>query len=198
MTELMTSVNGEAASAAVTAAATLLSELGVDCDGEGTRNTPRRLTEALRELMSGRLLDPTRHLNVTFPAAGEPALIAAIGVPFVSLCEHHMLPFAGKATVAYLPAPGERIVGLSKLARVVQEYAARPQMQERLGNQVVEALRVRLRPQGAACLIRSSHTCMTLRGACAQGAEMVTNHLHGVFRTDGTLRGELFSQAGSG
>ncbi|NEA37550.1 GTP cyclohydrolase I FolE [Streptomyces sp. SID13031] len=185
----------EEVSVAASAARAMLAALGLPCADESTIETPRRLTEALQELMSGCQVDPKRHLRVTFPAEGEPALIAAVGIPIVSVCEHHMLPFVGHATVAYLPHTGQPIVGLSKLARIVQEYAARPQMQERIGNQVVTALNDCLQPQGAACLIRAAHTCMTIRGACAYGAEMITNHFSGAFRSDELLRAELFARA---
>jgi GTP cyclohydrolase IA len=111
------------------------------------------------------------------------------------VCEHHLLPFTGHATVAYLPEQGAPIVGISKLARVVQEYAARPQMQERIGEQVVEALTSCLVVQGAACLLRATHACMTLRGVGAAGAAIVTDHLRGVLETDGHLRDRLFAAA---
>ncbi|WP_406205358.1 GTP cyclohydrolase I [Kitasatospora sp. NBC_01560] len=175
-------------------AAGLLAALGIPCDSESTAGTPRRMAKALAELTAGVHLDPTRHLKVTFPPeAAQPGLIAAIDVPFVALCEHHVLPFPGRATVAYLPAPGARIVGLSKLARLAQEYAARPQVQERLGRQVVEALVSSLDVQGAACLIRSQHACMTLRGARAHDAAMVTSHLAGALDADPARRAEVLA-----
>jgi len=106
-------------------------------------------------------------------------------------CEHHLLPFTGTATIGYLPEPGARIVGLSKLARVTQEYAARPQVQERLGDQIVTAITSNLDTLGAGCILRAVHTCMTLRGARAAGAAMVTSHLTGRFRTDKAARDEF-------
>ncbi|WP_371517653.1 GTP cyclohydrolase I [Kitasatospora sp. NBC_01300] len=175
-------------------AAGLLAALGIPCDTESTAATPRRMAKALAELTAGVRLDPARHLAVTFPSEGERAgLIAAVGVPFVAMCEHHVLPFPGHATVAYLPTPGARIVGLSKLARLVQEFAARPQVQERLGRQVVDALGAYLDIQGAACLIRSQHACMTLRGARAHGAAMVTTHLTGALHADPARRSEVLA-----
>ncbi|MFJ2866859.1 GTP cyclohydrolase I [Kitasatospora sp. NPDC087314] len=175
-------------------AAGLLTALGIPCDTESTAATPRRLAKALAELTAGMRLDPARHLAVTFPPEGERAgLIAAVDVPFDALCEHHMLPFHGRATVAYLPAPGARIVGLSKLARLLQEFAARPQVQERLGQQVVDALGAHLDIQGAACLIRSQHACMTARGARAHGAAMVTSHLTGALHADLARRAEALA-----
>ncbi|MFJ1706821.1 GTP cyclohydrolase I [Kitasatospora sp. NPDC088346] len=175
-------------------AAGLLAALGIPCDSESTADTPRRMARALAELTAGVHLDPARHLKVTFPPEDErPGIIAAVDVPFVALCEHHVLPFPGRATVAYLPAPGARIVGLSKLARLAQEYAARPQVQERLGRQVVDALVGSLDVQGAACLIRSQHACMTLRGARAHDAAMVTTHLSGVMDTEPARRAEVLA-----
>ncbi|WP_327074458.1 GTP cyclohydrolase I [Kitasatospora purpeofusca] len=175
-------------------AAGLLAALGIPCDSESTAGTPRRMARALAELTAGVHLDPARHLEVTFPPeADRPGIIAAVDVPFVALCEHHVLPFPGRATVAYLPKPGARIVGLSKLARLVQEYAARPQVQERLGRQVVEALTDNLDAAGAACLIRSQHACMTLRGARAHDAAMVTTHLAGAMDNDPALRAEVLA-----
>ncbi|MFC7328856.1 GTP cyclohydrolase I [Marinactinospora rubrisoli] len=197
--ELREPPDGDADAALAEAAAharAMLSLLGMRCDTESTRDTPRRFVSALSELTSGLRLDPTRHLAVQFPAesAGQ-GVIAAVDVPFVALCEHHLLPFPGRAAVAYLPAPGARIVGLSKLARVLQEYGARPQVQERLGEQVVAAITGHLRTRGAACLIRSEHACMTLRGAGAHGAAMVTAHLTGEFETDPGLRRQVLDLA---
>ncbi|WP_017594450.1 GTP cyclohydrolase I [Nocardiopsis potens] len=184
--------------AAVEHARAMLAELGLACDTESTRRTPERFVAALADMTRGLRLDPDRHLGVRFPPeSASQGVIAAVDVPFVALCEHHLLPFPGRATVAYLPAPGAPIVGLSKLARLLREYAARPQVQERLGEQTVAALDRILSPAGAACLIRSEHACMTLRGAEAHGAAMVTTHLTGVFDTDPVLRAEIHRLAPS-
>ncbi|PRX97829.1 GTP cyclohydrolase I [Allonocardiopsis opalescens] len=181
---------------AVAHAEAMLSLLGIACDTESTRDTPRRFVRALAELTRGTRLDPGRHLRVRFPPESAcQGVIAAVDVPFVAVCEHHLLPFPGRAAVAYLPAPGARIVGLSKLARLLQEYAARPQVQERLGEQVVAALTAELDTRGAACLIRAEHACMTLRGAQAHGAAMVTTHLAGEFGTDAALRAQVLALA---
>ncbi|GAB3837438.1 GTP cyclohydrolase I [Kribbella italica] len=177
------------------AARVLLGELGMECTDESTKETPARFVQALRELTSGSTVDPRRHLQVTFPAVGRPTLITATSVPFTSVCEHHLLPFTGHATVAYLPTSGAPIVGISKLARVVQEYAARPQMQERIGEQVVDALTSSLDVQGAACLLKATHACMTLRGVGAAGASIATDHLRGALETDANLRDRLFAAA---
>lgn len=154
-------------------------------DIAGDDQTPHRHVKALAELTRGLREDPADHLLVQFPpvtgeqsaAAGEQGLIAITGVPIVSLCAHHALPFAGTAAVAYLPKPGARIVGLSKLARLVTGYAARPQVQEQIAAQTVEALMTRLTARGAAVALRATHSCMALRGArTGPDAAMVTVH----------------------
>jgi len=188
---------GEDSLAQATAhARAMFSALGIDCDSASTERTPLRFVESLVEMTRGLHLDPARHLLVQFPPeSADQGIIAAVDIPFVALCEHHILPFTGRATVAYLPQPGSRIVGLSKLARVLQEYGARPQVQERLGGQVVDALTRNLDSLGAACLIRSEHACMTQRGARAHGAVMVTTHLTGRFTTDAGLHAQVLALA---
>lgn len=160
----------------------MLNALGI----RGDDGTPGRLVRALHEMTAGRLVDPRRHLAVQFPPiSSEPGPIVVEDVPFTSVCEHHVLPFTGHATVAYLPHPGQPIVGLSKLARLVQDYAARPQVQERLTDQVVTALMEVLEPAGAACAVRGVHSCMALRGArTGQSSAMTTVQYAGVMRGD--------------
>lgn len=178
--------------AATQHARNMLRCLGIPCEEDGTQETPGRLVRALAELTGGTRLDPDRHFARTFPPPSDnPGMIIVPGIAFTSVCEHHLLAFTGTADVAYVPARGARVVGLSKLARVVQEYAARPQMQERLGDQVVKAIGDNLDTVGAACVIRSQHSCLTLRGARAAGAGMVTSHLRGAFRDDAAMRGEF-------
>jgi GTP cyclohydrolase IA len=187
----------EAVAMAEQHARAMLTALGlVDDLDEATRGTPGRVVRALVEMTAGRYVDPTAYLACTFPPEGDDdGMIVVPGIRFVSVCEHHLLPFSGTATVGYLPNPGARIVGLSKLARVVKAYAARPQVQERLGVQIVSALVENLDTAGAACVLRSQHTCMTLRGALAEGADMVTSHLRGAFKDDPTVRAEFLSLA---
>jgi GTP cyclohydrolase I len=173
----------------VAAARRIFAYLSAPCEDESTRETPQRFIAALQELTVGTNLDPLRHLKTTFPLnTSSPGLIVARNVPFISVCEHHFLPFTGHATVAYLPSPGARVVGISKLARIVTEFAARPQMQERIGEQVVQALIDCLDLQGAACVLSASHACMTMRGARAAGASITTTHLRGVFTEDTSLQ----------
>lgn len=173
---------------AADAAKRLLDALGI----LGDDDTPGRLVKALHELTVGRLIDPRNHLLVQFPpVANDPGPIVVEDVPFTSVCEHHILPFTGHATVAYLPHPEQPIVGLSKLARFVRDYAARPQLQERLTHQVITTIMETLIPAGAACAIRASHTCMTLRGAkTGHGSAMTTVQYAGVMKGN-PWRGEF-------
>ncbi|MFD9543888.1 GTP cyclohydrolase I [Streptomyces sp. NPDC060022] len=171
----------------------LPNSFGINCEDESTRNAPRRLARVLHRLPNGTGRNPKRHLRITFPSVGEPRLIIATGITFTSVCEHHVLPFSGHATVGCLPSPGAFVIGISKLARIVREYAARPQTQERIGEQVVAALVDCLDVQGAGCVLRASHVCMARpRGARAQGAHVTTEHLRGAFSYDAALRDCLF------
>jgi GTP cyclohydrolase IA len=180
------------AAAAERACDVMLERLGLA--GHVDAATPRRLVAALAELTAGLHANPDTHLSVTFTAPSEdPGMVVVPGIAFRSLCEHHLLPFTGTATVGYLPV--DRIVGLSKLARLVTGYATRPQVQERLGDQIIAAIVKNLPALGAACVLTSVHTCMTLRGACADGASMVTSHLAGRFRDDPAVRAEFLSLA---
>jgi GTP cyclohydrolase I len=175
--------------AAEAAAAALLAALGVEAGGALER-TPARMARALGELLTPRPFDMT-----TFPNdEGYQQLVIERGIPFRSLCEHHLLPFTGRAYVAYLP--GERILGLSKLARVVEMFACRPQVQERLTQQVADWLHGQLVPQGVGVVLVAEHLCMTLRGARAEGTTTVTSALHGVLLSDHRARGEFFALAG--
>lgn len=151
---------------------------------EGDTTTHMRYVKALVEMTGGQ--DPAEHLAVQFdPISDDPQLIAVTGVPFVSLCEHHMLPFWGRATIGYLPKTGGRVVGLSKLSRALHDLARRPQIQERLGTQLVDALMTSLNAAGAAVSLRATHACMALRGAATgPDAAMVTTIHRGDLRLD--------------
>jgi GTP cyclohydrolase IA len=176
--------------AAQRAAADFLRALGIELDREELRATPARMARAYAELFQPRPLSLT-----TFPNdAGYDELVLARDIPFRTVCEHHLLPFSGVAHVGYLP--GERIVGLSKLARLVEHFAARPQTQERLTKQVADCLADRLRPNGAGVVLRAEHSCMNLRGVRALGATTVTSALLGRLRTDAQARAEFFALAG--
>jgi GTP cyclohydrolase I len=174
---------------AATGARALLTSLGVDLDCESLARTPVRMAAALAELLTPRPFELT-----TFPNdGGYDELIVARGVPVRSLCEHHMLPFVGTAHVGYLP--GERIVGLSKLARVVEHFSRRPQVQERLTTQVATWLRDQLGAAGVGVVVEAEHLCMTLRGVQAPGTTTVTSSLLGALREDPRTRAEFLALA---
>jgi GTP cyclohydrolase I len=176
--------------AAETAAAQFLTALGVALDSESTRGTPGRMARAYAELFAPRPFDLT-----TFPNdEGYDELVLARAIPVRSVCEHHLLPFAGVAHVGYLP--GDRILGLSKLARVVEHFACRPQLQERLTKQVADWLEDNLTPRGVGVVVEAEHTCMTLRGVRAGGSSTVTSTLLGTLRTDARSRQEFFALTG--
>lgn len=172
------------------AAAQFLQALGVDTATESLRGTPGRMARAYAELFSPRPFDLT-----TFPNdEGYDELVLARGIPVRSVCEHHLLPFVGTAHVGYLP--GRRILGLSKLARVVEHFACRPQVQERLTKQVADWLQTHLEPKGVGIVIEAEHTCMTLRGVRATGSSTLTSTLLGTLRHDARSRAEFLSLAG--
>ena len=176
--------------AAQRAAGEFLAALGVDLGAEALRETPARMARAYAELFES----PPFRLT-TFPNdEGYDELVVARDIPFRTLCEHHLLPFFGVAHVGYLP--GERILGLSKLARIVQHYAARPQTQERLTQQVADSLSALLRPRGAGVVLQAEHTCMTLRGVQARGSTTITSALLGTMRDDARSRAEFLGLAG--
>ncbi|HEX9032979.1 MAG TPA: GTP cyclohydrolase I [Streptosporangiaceae bacterium] len=176
--------------AARNAAADFLAALGIELDGDGLGETPARMAAAYAELFEPRPLRLT-----TFPnAEGYDELVIARGIPFRTVCEHHLLPFSGVAHVGYLP--GERILGLSKLARLVEHFAARPQTQERLTKQIADCLSERLSPRGVGVVLEAEHSCMTLRGVRAIGAMTLTSALLGSIRADERSRAEFFALAG--
>jgi GTP cyclohydrolase I len=149
--------------AAALAVKELMQAFGVPED-DHTARTPERSAKAWAEILSGYQEDPADHLDATFSAPDDPGLVLVSGIRIQSMCAHHLLPFSGIATVAYRPSPGQRIVGISKLARVVQGYARRLQVQEQIGYQTTTALKARLNPSAAMCMISASHDCMRLRG----------------------------------
>ncbi len=176
--------------AAEAAARDLLEALGVDLDTESTRETPRRMVAGYAELLT-----PTEFNATTFPNdEGYDELVVARGIPFHSLCEHHLLPFIGVAHVGYLP--GERIIGLSKLARVVDLFARRLQVQERMTTQIARWLERELGPKGVGVVLEAEHTCMSLRGVQKTGSTTVTSALHGLVRDDPRTRAEFLALAG--
>jgi len=172
---------------AESAAEDFLRALGVPTEGPGLDETPRRMAEAYAEMLSPRTFDLT-----TFPNdEGYDELVLARSIPVQSMCEHHMLPFVGVAHVGYLP--DERIVGLSKLARVVELFSRRPQVQERLTKQVADWLQDRLHPRGVGVVLEAEHLCMSLRGVRSPGATTITSTLLGTLREDQRSRAEFLA-----
>jgi GTP cyclohydrolase I len=176
--------------AAELAAEQFLRALGISLESESLQGTPGRMARAYAELFSPRPFDLT-----TFPNdEGYDELVLVRDIPVRSVCEHHLLPFVGVAHVGYLP--GERILGLSKLARIVEHFAGRPQVQERLTKQVADWLSDQLVPKGVGVVIEAEHSCMTLRGVRAVGSSTVTSTLLGTLREDGRSRQEFFALTG--
>ncbi|THD77216.1 MAG: GTP cyclohydrolase I FolE [Phenylobacterium sp.] len=170
---------------------TLIEWAGDDPDREGLLETPKRVAKAYRELFAGYETDPRDYLERTFEeVGGYDELVLLRDIPVVSFCEHHMLPFLGRAHVGYLPS--NRVVGISKLARVVQGFARRLQIQEKLTAQVAEAICDILKPKGVGVVIVSEHSCMTMRGVNTPGVRLTTSHLLGEVRDDPRTRQEFF------
>jgi GTP cyclohydrolase IA len=163
------------------AVAKLMAALGVD-EGDHTAETPRRVAKAWRDQLWGYQQDPAQHLNTTFTAPGDAGLIVQAGIDIQSVCAHHLLPFGGRATVAYRPKPGDRIVGLSKLTRLTYGFAARLQVQEQIGWQIVDAIMRRLTPQGALAILTCSHDCIRLRGVRSPSSQTTTEAMGGLLR----------------
>ncbi|HUU21999.1 MAG TPA: GTP cyclohydrolase I FolE [Phycisphaerae bacterium] len=157
----------------------ILVAVGEDPDREGLRNTPARVAQMYEELFAGLFEDPAEHMGVGFQERYDEMVVLR-DIPFHSMCEHHLLPFMGKAHVAYLPRG--TVVGLSKLARVVEVFARRPQLQERLTCQIADLIMEKLDAKGSAVIIEATHTCMTIRGVRKPGSVMVTSAMRGTFR----------------
>ena len=189
----MTNQQGSVDRARVEAAVReLLIGIGEDPDRPGLLGTPDRVARACEELFGGLADDPARHLRKQFHEQGNEELVVGRDIPFHSMCEHHLRPFIGRAHVAYIPRDG-RITGLSKIARCVAGFAARPQLQERLTAQVADAMVAELDPLGVLVVIEAEHTCMTMRGIRAAGAMTVTSAVRGSLRSDARSREEALS-----
>jgi GTP cyclohydrolase I len=168
----------------------ILLAVGEDPDREGLLKTPNRVARAYGELMAGLQDDPRRHLKTVFHERYDEVVLLR-DIEFHSLCEHHLLPFTGRAHLAYLP--DGKVVGLSKLARLVEGFARRPQVQERLTTQIADALMEELSPVGVVVVLEASHTCMTIRGAAKPGSMMVTSALRGIFKDNASSRAEVMA-----
>jgi GTP cyclohydrolase I len=167
----------------------ILSAIGEDPDREGLLETPARVARMYAETCAGLHDEPGRHLRTTFDA-GHDEMIMVRDIPVYSLCEHHLVPFYGEAHVAYVPNADGRVTGLSKLARLVDGFARRPQVQERLTTQVADAVEAALAPRGALVVIEAEHRCMAMRGVRKPGASTVTSAVRGLFRDDAAARAE--------
>jgi GTP cyclohydrolase I len=173
----------------------LLEGMGEDADRGGLRETPRRVADMFREIFAGVGRDPEELVTVV-EGADHDEMIMVRDIPLYSSCEHHLLPFIGKAHVAYIPSRDGRITGLSKIARVVDLLSKRPQVQERLTTQIADALDHALDPRGVFVVIEAEHLCMTMRGIKKPGSATVTSAVRGLFRSDARTRQEAMSHIG--
>lgn len=170
----------------------ILEGVGEDLEREGLRDTPRRVAEMYDEVFAGLTQDAGKHLCVTFDESHQEMVLVR-DIPLYSMCEHHLLPFIGRAHVAYIPGRNGRVCGLSKLARVVDVFAKRPQVQERLTSQVADTIIEFLEPQGVLVVIEAEHLCMSMRGVQKPGAITTTSAVRGIFRTKAATRAEAMA-----
>jgi len=170
----------------------ILEAVGEDPDRDGLQRTPMRVAAMYEEIFSGLHDDPSRHLTVTFEAEHDE-MVMVRDIPLFSVCEHHLVPFAGRAHVAYIPGDDGRITGLSKIARLVEGYARRPQVQERLTTQIADALVEVLKPSGVLVMIEAEHLCMSMRGVKKPGALTITSAVRGLFKTNAATRAEALA-----
>jgi GTP cyclohydrolase I len=175
----------------------LLIAIGEDPDRDGLQRTPKRVAEMYEEIAGGLYDDPARHLVVTFEADHDE-MVMVRDIPLFSICEHHLVPFHGKAHVAYIPGADGRITGLSKLARLVDGFAKRPQVQERLTTQIADAIVSALQPLGVFVVIEAEHLCMSMRGVRKPGSTTVTSAVRGLFKDNPATRAEAMTFLGLG
>jgi GTP cyclohydrolase IA len=173
----------------------IIEAIGEDPERDGLVRTPRRIAEMYEELFAGLHDDPARHLTVTFEADHDE-MVMVRDIPLASLCEHHLIPFYGRAHVAYIPGADGRITGLSKLARLVDGFAHRPQVQERLTTQIADALVRALEPSGVFVVVEAEHLCMSMRGVRKPGSVTVTSAVRGLFKDNPATRAEAMSFIG--
>jgi len=170
----------------------ILEAFGEDPERDGLLDTPRRMAKMYEEIFSGLHEDPAKHLTVTFEADHDE-MVMVRDIPIHSMCEHHLIPFAGRAHVAYIPGEDGRITGLSKIARLCDGFAKRPQVQERLTAQIADALVETLNPRGALVLIEAEHFCMSMRGVKKPGSLTITSAVRGLFKSNAATRAEAMS-----
>jgi GTP cyclohydrolase I len=171
------------------AVAEILAAIGEDPGRDGLEKTPSRVAHMYEELFAGLNEDPGSHLEVTF-AADHDEMVMVRDIPFASLCEHHLVPFMGRAHVAYIPGDDGRITGLSKFARLVDGYARRLQVQERMTTQIADSIEAALAPKGVLVVVEAEHLCMSMRGVKKPGTLTITSAVRGLFRTDSATRAE--------
>ena len=170
----------------------ILGAVGEDVDRDGLRDTPARVARMYAEVFAGLHEDPASHLVVTFEAHHDE-MVMVRDIPFASTCEHHLVAFHGRAHVAYIPNDDGRITGLSKVARLVEGYARRPQVQERLTTQVADAMEDALQPRGVLVVVEAEHLCMSMRGVNKPGSTTVTSAVRGLFRSSPATRAEAMA-----
>ena len=175
-----------------TAVASIIKAIGEDPERGGLVDTPRRVAEMYAELFMGLDIDPRQELAVGFEE-GHREMVVLKDIPFYSMCEHHLLPFYGVVHIGYIPNADGRIVGVSKLARVVEIVAKRPQLQERMTTQIADAIVDGLKPEGVAVVIQAEHLCMIMRGIEKPGSNVITSAIRGLFRRKAASRAEFFS-----
>ena len=173
----------------------ILFAIGEDPDREGLRETPKRVANMYEEIFSGFEEDPKQHLKI-FHEGNSDEIVIVRDIPMYSMCEHHFLPFVGKAHIAYISNDEGEVIGLSKLARIVNSFARRPQLQERLTAQIADFIEEEMHPKGVAVIIEAEHLCMTMRGIRAAGSQTRTSALRGGIRKDAKTRAEVLSLLG--
>lgn len=175
-----------------TAVLSIIEAIGDDPRREGLQGTPQRIAEMYAEIFSGLYMDARAELTVGFEV-GHREMVVLKDIPFYSMCEHHLLPFYGVVHVGYIPNKEGRVVGVSKLARVVEVFAKRPQLQERMTSQIADAILEALQPDGVAVVVQAEHLCMTMRGIKKPGSNVLTSATRGLFRTRAATRAEFLS-----
>lgn len=174
----------------------ILLAIGEDPDREGLIETPKRVANMYEEIFSGLTEDPEKHLKM-FSVEESDEIVIVRDIPMYSMCEHHFLPFVGKASIAYIPNTQGQVIGLSKLARIVNTYARRPQLQERLTSQIADFIEEKMNPKGVAVVIEAEHLCMTMRGIRAAGSKTQTSALRGTMKKDARTRDEVMTLLGT-
>jgi len=174
------------------AVTSIIKAIGEDTEREGLVDTPKRVAEMYAELFMGLAIDPKEELTVGYEL-GHREMVIVKDIPFYSMCEHHLLPFYGTVDIGYIPDASGRVVGISKLARVVEIVARRPQIQERLTTQIADAIFDGIKPDGVGVVIQAEHLCMVMRGIKKAGSTIVTSAVRGTFRSKSKTRAEFFS-----